>query len=190
MSIQTELTRIKNAKAAIKTAIEGKGVTVPDGTLLDGMASLIESIEAGGGSAKVAFGTFTLSETKNDTGTFEVEHGLGVVPDIVLVSLCGVQYSSKTYELDTILGVRSGARSTFADISAQKDVAKKNSTSGNNSAYYFNALNLTNGLGIDTKKTTAFINNADSSKFLLSTNLDRIYYSGRTYLWLAVGGIA
>ena len=48
MSIQTELTRIINAKAAIKTAIEGKGVTVPDTTLLDGMASLIESIEAGG----------------------------------------------------------------------------------------------------------------------------------------------
>lgn len=48
MSIQTELTRIKNAKAAIKAAIEGKGVSVPDGTLLDGMAALIESIEAGG----------------------------------------------------------------------------------------------------------------------------------------------
>ena len=51
MSIQTELTRITNAKSAIKTAIEGKGVTVPDGTLLDGMAALIESIEAGGGDA-------------------------------------------------------------------------------------------------------------------------------------------
>lgn len=50
MGIQTELTRITNAKAAIKTAIEGKGVTVPDGTLLDGMAALIESIQAGGGS--------------------------------------------------------------------------------------------------------------------------------------------
>ena len=49
MSIQTELTRITNAKAAVKAAIEGKGVTVPDATLLDGMASLIESIEAGGG---------------------------------------------------------------------------------------------------------------------------------------------
>ena len=48
MSIQTELTRITNAKTAIKTAIEGKGVTVPSGTLLDGMASLIDSIEAGG----------------------------------------------------------------------------------------------------------------------------------------------
>ena len=50
MSIQTELSRIINAKAAIKAAIEGKGVTVPEATLLDGMASLIESIEAGGAS--------------------------------------------------------------------------------------------------------------------------------------------
>ena len=51
MSIQTELTRITNAKAAIKTAIKGKGVTVPDGTMLDGMAALIEAIEIGGGSS-------------------------------------------------------------------------------------------------------------------------------------------
>ena len=48
MSIQSELTRLTDAKAAIQTAIEGKGVTVPEGTLLDGMAALIESIEAGG----------------------------------------------------------------------------------------------------------------------------------------------
>ena len=57
MSIQTELTRITNAKAAIKTAIEGKGVTVPDGTMLDGMASLIESIEAG--DAEIYSGSIT-----------------------------------------------------------------------------------------------------------------------------------
>ena len=49
MSVQSEITRLENAKAAIKVAIEGKGVTVPDSTLLDGMAALIESIEAGGG---------------------------------------------------------------------------------------------------------------------------------------------
>ena len=63
MSIQTELTRLTNAKAAIQTAIEGKGITVPSGTLLDGMASLIESIEAGSTSNNIVVGSFTLSES-------------------------------------------------------------------------------------------------------------------------------
>ena len=71
MSIQTELTRITNAKAAIKAAIEGKGVTVPDGTLLDGMAALIDGIEAGGGSSWTdsysVFATGTFTPTENTT---------------------------------------------------------------------------------------------------------------------------
>ena len=63
MSIQTELTRITNAKAAIKTAIEGKGVTVPEATLLDGMAGLIESIEVGGGGGATIPGIVELFTT-------------------------------------------------------------------------------------------------------------------------------
>ena len=86
MSIQTELTRITNAKAAIKAAIEGKGVTVPDATLLDGMAPLIESIEAGGGgSGNFATGTFTT--TDDITSNVVINHNLGVKPKFIIV-LC------------------------------------------------------------------------------------------------------
>lgn len=42
MSVGTEISRLENAKAAIATAIAGKGVTVPNGTKLDGMAALID----------------------------------------------------------------------------------------------------------------------------------------------------
>ena len=86
MSIQTELTRITNAKAAIKAAVEGKGVTVPDGTLLDGMAALIESIEAGGGGFQVALGTFTPAETKslNSLPPVSIEHNAGFTPDVFI----------------------------------------------------------------------------------------------------------
>ena len=65
MSVQNEITRIENAKAAIKAAIEGKGVTVPDGTLLDGMAEIITNLPSGGGAvnfapfSKIAWGTIT-----------------------------------------------------------------------------------------------------------------------------------
>lgn len=82
MSIQTELTRITNAKTAIKTAIEGKGVTVPDGTMLDGMAALIEAISAG---TKVEIKTIVPSEDVKNGATLTVEHGLGEVPRMVLV---------------------------------------------------------------------------------------------------------
>ena len=56
MSIVTEISRIKSAKSAIAAAIAGKGVTVPDGTLIDGMAALIEAIDAGGGEMDTIFG--------------------------------------------------------------------------------------------------------------------------------------
>ena len=94
MSVQSEITRLENAKAAIKAAIEGKGVTVPDTTLLDGMAALIESIETGGVNynSTIVSGSFTLSErTKiphqslptNDA--FKIEHNSGFVPRAVFL---------------------------------------------------------------------------------------------------------
>lgn len=83
MSIQTDLTRIKNAKAAIKAAIEGKGVTVPDGTMLDGMAALIAGIEAGGG-AGFATGTLTFNESQSTSSNLTVTHNLGFAPNHIL----------------------------------------------------------------------------------------------------------
>ena len=58
--------------ASIVAAIEGKGVTVPDGTLLDGMAALIESIEAGGGGGNVLYGEISVSTDSTSFG-LEIE---------------------------------------------------------------------------------------------------------------------
>lgn len=89
MSVQSEITRLANAKTALATAIEGKGVTVPEGTKLDGMAALVESIEAGG--SKFATGNMTFSSDVKYTGdetistnlprvVLTIEHGLGYRP--------------------------------------------------------------------------------------------------------------
>ena len=78
--------------ASIVAAIEGKGVTVPDGTLLDGMAALIESIQTGGGGGdfnfegylgitKATSGTYTVTQ---DTKAVYINHGLGETPKIAL----------------------------------------------------------------------------------------------------------
>ena len=85
MSIQSEITRIEAAKSAIAAAIAGKGVTVPDGTLLDGMAALIEAIEAGGGGNIVA-GSFTPTSNMN---TFKVNHNFNTKDICFVVFMSG-----------------------------------------------------------------------------------------------------
>lgn len=46
MSVQSEINRLNQAKNSLKTAIDGKGVAVPDSTKLDGYGALVEQIES------------------------------------------------------------------------------------------------------------------------------------------------
>lgn len=61
---QAQITRLEESKVAIATAIENKGVAVPNGTKVDGFAPLIEQITAGGSPNGRQW---TLSS--NDSGT-------------------------------------------------------------------------------------------------------------------------
>lgn len=97
MSIQTDLPRIKNAKAAIKAFIEGKGVTVPEATRLDGMAALLESIEAGGGGAKILTGEFTLDTV---SAGVSIEHNLSEVPNFAYYFALLAPIPSNQYEVN------------------------------------------------------------------------------------------
>lgn len=164
MSIQTELTRIKNAKAAIKAAIEGKGVTVPDGTLLDGMASLIESIEAGGGGGSgglpspftnITTGTFTL-ESLSYANAYTITHSLGKVPKLFAVyhdesgrfsggALDYVLYmdNSNTYFNDPGVGCRAICKYDTASVIKRSEVTiNENTFTYDNSTYYFGSAQM------------------------------------------------
>ena len=57
--IQSELASLAESKADIAAAIENKGVDVPSGTKLDGMAALIGQIQQGGTSVETYTGTIT-----------------------------------------------------------------------------------------------------------------------------------
>ena len=66
MSISSEITRISNARTAIAESIANKGVTVPSGTKIDGMATLIDSIQTGGAAVQPSK---ALTVTSNGTTT-------------------------------------------------------------------------------------------------------------------------
>ena len=107
MSIQTELTRIKNAKAAIKVAIEGKGVTVPDGTMLDGMAALIAGIEAGGGGIQIYTKNITFAEDVKSNYTVDVSDML-FAPDLKTWWLVIKTSQSNEYGLQGSVRIHNG----------------------------------------------------------------------------------
>ena len=50
MSISTEITRLQQAKADLRTAIQAKGVSVPAGATLDAYGGYVAAIPSGGGA--------------------------------------------------------------------------------------------------------------------------------------------
>ena len=168
MSIQTELTRITNAKAAIKAAIEGKGVTVPDATLLDGMAALIESIEAGGGGFQVALGTFTPAKTiaLNSLPPLSIEHNAGFTPDAFIF-----------YKADT------GTHGMIA-ISAKYDILWGNGDTSGNHCYVMAKGSSSMGEG-----PLAHYPPTGNIVYLRSSVSSHKITAGQEYRWIAIGGI-
>ena len=175
MSIQTELTRIINAKAAIKAAVEGKGVTVPDGTLLDGMAALIESIEAGGGGGyEVTCGIITPAE---DSTTISWEHGLSKAPSFGMIFML-LGYNLKPY---------ASLLRTF-----YKRYSYNGSTSEKYDAYatYSSATTIKHPSGLGNSQSAFTVNDttviANECNFSQSNNTH--WLSGKTYLWICIAG--
>ena len=175
MSIQTELTRITNAKAAIKAAIESKGVTVPDATLLDGMAALIESIEAGGGG-KIARGTFIPAETTSLNLPYEIEHNCGFVPDVFIV----FKKDSDKYAKYSIQLAVSYPTSFYKDdyVSISRGAYTGHAYGWTSASY-----SVTGGFSMIVKETT------DKVAYIRSNSANNRVVAGESYIWIAIGVI-
>ena len=153
MSVQSEITRLANAKTALATAIEGKGVTVPEGTKLDGMAALVDAIEAGGGLAleynrlKVAAsGTFTVAERTeiSNSNPYVIQHGAGIIPLLILIEAGKVSqnaelmymlcwrvphYNASYYNLSQLTALVAKKYSSYYNVNFGKESVAENGMS-------------------------------------------------------------
>lgn len=167
MSIVSEVNRLKDAKTAIQTAIEGKGVTVPDATMLEGMAALIESIEAGGGGSTVSQGTYT---PVGDCGWISVEHGLGVIPTFAIIC---TSYDSNKYGL-VYLFHNEQVRHIYASMTQYKQEGSLLTGPGSTDAKAYNVM--------------AYGANESSISFGVNSDSFALFRAGYSYHWI-VGGI-
>ena len=174
MSIQTELTRITNAKAAIKTAIEGKGVTVPAGTLLDGMAALIESIEAGGG-IDATYGSITVAKSQPYA---TVDHGMGKRPSLIILFRYpdGVTTTPKIMDVISISSYNYGVRN-ICQNSSNSSSYNENAHSVEDVQGYWNSTS-------DSYSTYEIIQQVNDTSFKLHSVLTKRTI-GYTYVWVA-----
>lgn len=104
MSIQSEITRIANAKSDIADAIEDKGVTVPSDAMIDDMPSYIAQIEQGGNDLVV---TETIDQVHG--GTIIEITGVDLSNDTVTASTLRSGYTAHDRSGTAITGTYSGA---------------------------------------------------------------------------------
>lgn len=90
MSIATEITRLQNAKANLKTAIEAKGVTVSQSATLSDYPALVESIPSGTDNFEAALNN-SLTSYSNDSITTIRSYGLAYLTNLTSVSLPNLQ---------------------------------------------------------------------------------------------------
>lgn len=187
MSIQTELTRIKNAKAAIKTAIEGKGVTVPEATLLDGMAALIESIEAGGGGVKIGnfttvnYGSFQLAE---DVSSYTIDLGYKgsgenpVVEQFIILRDMPSTYAGTNTKNSLAIAVMLSNATSSATSGSNLSIARYYNSSGSSSASTASICKFNSASSDNTPRTMTVNARAANASCVLT--------AGATYNWIVL----
>lgn len=157
--------------ASIVAAVEGKGVTVPEGTLLNGIAALIESIEAGGGINATA-GTLNVS---SDTNGYILTHGLGEVPKFFAIGMI-TNFTLLTNKNSILIGAYG-----FSDANIQYRITSNSNSSAANGVIGDSAIT-----GAHPRRCSLTQANEETIMIASSSGTHKLI-AGATYYWVAVG---
>ena len=135
MAISDELTRLQNAKSALKTSIEAKGVTVSDSTLISGYAAYVDQISTGGGGGGGNEDLINLIE--RDVTTFNIPSGTTKIGDYVFYYCTGLTSVTIPNSVTSI-----GNRA-FSNCTGLTSVTIPNSVTSIDSYAFFRCSSLT-----------------------------------------------
>lgn len=162
---------VDNAVTAALSALVEKGVEVPEGTNVTGLAALIAAIEAGG--AKVATGTVTPSSV---VSSLTITHSLGVTPIIVILMLQSQGKNTSLSNLYTAYTVFFVITDANTETSCEYSGGKPHIRTDNYTGMYLTNKDGANFTYNANEETVSFGRTYDSSKFL-----------AETYKWMVIG---
>jgi hypothetical protein len=188
MSIQTELTRISDGVSDALVALEEKGVTIPDGIKVDGLADLIAAIESGGGNLNGVWGLFTPANTSLVT----IDHGLGKRPVVWGVIATALDDKAQKSTLGHFTYVRNGTSTgEYSNSATSFSGTAKNEhiygMHGFNSKTYWDTENSDDISEPNWYNSNIYVNK-NYLKILPSTSRNQTYCTvGDTYVWFVLG---
>lgn len=112
MSVASEITRLQTAKADLKTAIEGKGVTVSSSAKLDAYPALVESISGGSIEDLITKAKLVRIETRMADAVMTLDASNNFTANDVFLTELRVNYAVFTFE-DFTLHFLGGAENIF-----------------------------------------------------------------------------
>ena len=159
MSISTEITRIQQAKADIKTAIEAKGVTVPSSATIDTYDDYVSQISGGGGAKWIEVtdeesGT-TLQAIPSYITSVEIPSG------ITSINAFAFQYCSNLESIDIPSGVTSIGAFAFNGCTSLSSIIIPSGVTTIGASAFLNCSGFTSieiPSGITTIGASAFLN--------------------------------
>ena len=168
---------------AIANAIREK--TGNTGSLtLEQMVTEITGIEVGGGGVAITTGTFTLSA--DSTKRYDVQHGLGAVPKVILCWVSDYEYTAGYLTI--------GAGAYFDGVDVNSPVYTKTASTSGNYCYPGESYAPPITARIDGKTSQQGVfYQANANFFSIGDNKTNTsppvfkLHSGKTYIWVCVG---
>lgn len=145
MSIASEITRLQTAKADLKTAIEGKGVTVPSSAKLDAYPALVESIQQGGGGDDDNWYLVVQNESKafvffpqiGSSWDMSAPSSLLIRQSYIYFAYKGEKYYITNFAYDTNLPLSKNGQPITCEVSSMLNSATITKDASDNFSAYF-----------------------------------------------------
>ncbi len=148
------------------------------------IAGIIGTLVAGGGSDKVAWGSF-----EGAGAVKTIEHGLGVAPDVICVARIGQLTNTNQYICEYCFGV-SNALHDALGMSFYGTFLATCRTYAGSIQYYRASSNLNAIDDTATASRESFINNANNISFVFGgTSFASYVAKGEQYSWIAIAGL-